>query len=281
MKMSLFLLRLICLSTVPYFPAAAGGENPPVGARAAGMANASLTLQEEWAYFNNMAGLAGLKERSAGISFENRFHISAFSTGAFCLALPGRKGTAGLGISAFGDQLYKEQKAGIAYAGKIRFMNLGMKAEYLQITIEETGTRRAMIFSLGGIAELSRELVFGAHLYNFNQAGLLKTEKEKVPVIMKAGISWRPHQKLMINAETEKDIDHAASFKGGMEYTLIEKFFIRTGVSTYPFASHFGTGITKRNFSLNYAWSIHSKAGYLHHLSLAWKINRKEKTNAP
>ena len=54
-------------------PSIGGNENQPIGARSAGLANASLTLSDVWSVHHNQAGLGHIRKVSAGVYYESRF----------------------------------------------------------------------------------------------------------------------------------------------------------------------------------------------------------------
>lgn len=252
-------------------------ENPAMGARAYGMANASVTLKDQWSVFNNIGGMAGVKNISGQIAYHNRFGIANFQTFALGVVAPVKVGVVGLSVSRFGDNLYSEQRLGLGYSHQIKNVSLGAKINYVQVRIQDLGSQGAFAFEFGGVARISKEITFGAHIYNFNQ-GRLKTsfgDAEKVPVIMKAGLSYQPVKALLVNIETEKDIDLPATFKAGVEYELVKNIFLRTGIQTEPFNNFFGIGFTPRWFQLNYALSTNDALGVSHHLSFTYQLGKK------
>jgi hypothetical protein len=253
----------------------AGGDNPPLGARSSGLGHASVAISDPWSIFNNVSGMASLKNVQAGFTYENRFAMRSFDRTAAMLICPVRYGIAGISFYKFGDLHYNEEKASLAYAHQISKVSLGLKVNYLQISMEDLKSRRVLVIEFGGIAEITPQLIFGAHIYNLNQARIKGYLQEYVPTIMKAGISYLPSKKLMINIETEKDIDFKACFKAGIEYKVIDHFFLRTGVSTYPITGAFGIGFNKKNFQLDYAYSTHVRLGSINQISLQYKFNKK------
>ncbi|MFL5730422.1 MAG: hypothetical protein ACJ75J_13120 [Cytophagaceae bacterium] len=268
---SLYLVFL-CL----YVPAFCQTDNPGLGARSAGLGNASVTVQDAWAFFNNISGTAELKQIQAGSTFQNRFGIKALNTAAAVIIYPTRYGVPSAGFSKFGDSHYSVQKVSLGFAHKIGHVSLGIKADYLQVAIEELNTRRAVLIEFGGIAFISQGLVFGAHIYNINQASLIGgVNKETAPVVMKAGLSYRPTEKLMVNAETQKDISHKPSLKTGIEYRVINKLSLRTGISTQSFISFFGFGFHNQKLRIDYAFSSHAQLGISNELSLSYQFRKK------
>ena len=265
--------------------ASAQNDGIPIGARAVGIGNSTVTISDQWAIFNNAAGMANIENIAVGVFFENRFGMKEFSSVAAGFVFPVNQlfrfdtlssyGVAGMSFYRFGDQLYNEQRAGIGYAHNIKNVSLGIKVNYWQLSIEGLGTKRTYTIEFGGQAAITKELIFGAHIYNINQAKLAEYKDERVPTIMKAGLSYRPRvlvDKLMLNIETEKDVDFPVSFKAGVEYMIIEKLSLRTGISTRPFFNYFGVGFQFKSFDVNYALSTHSDLGLSHYLSVSYNF---------
>src|SRR4051812_4058526 len=111
---------LIIFFLITYALSLSAATNYPVGARSSAVANASVTYSDLWAAFNNQAGLAQLKNMSAGVYYENKFLLSDLSLRSFAFAVPVKKtGVFALSASVFGFSLYSEQKASIAYAKQL------------------------------------------------------------------------------------------------------------------------------------------------------------------
>jgi hypothetical protein len=245
-----------------------------MGARSAALGNASVTLPDLWALHNNVAGIASLKQPQIGAYAENRFGVRAFSTVAVQAVYPtARSGTYGFSLSRFGDALYNQQHVGIGIAHKLGQFSLGAKADLWQVAAEGYGSRKAVALSVGGQAEVVPGLYFGANAYNINQARLAAFDDERLPTIMKAGLSYRPYQKLLLLAETEKHIDFPADFKVGIEYQLLqEKLALRSGFSTQTHKATFGLGFRARHLQADYAFGSTTLLGISHHLALAYTI---------
>ncbi len=258
--------------------AIAGNDNLPVGARSQGMGNAALTVADEWSIYNNVAGLGYLDSLSRiGLYYERRYQLAAFQLMAIGGAIPLKFGTLGLGLQRFGDNIYNEQKITFGIGHKIRNVSLGVSANYLQFSAQEQNTISRLVLEFGGIAEITKTLRFSGSVYNWNQAKLSDYQKERIPTILKAGLSYRPSKKLMVNGEIEKNVYYKEIFKAGLEYFVIEnKLCLRTGISTYPFINGGGIGIRKHNFKLDYAFTWHGALGANNHLSLAYQFGPRK-----
>lgn len=243
----------------------------PMGARAAALGNASVTLPDLWAQHNNVAGIASLAQPEAGVYVQNRFGMRAFTTVALQAVYPtGKYGTYGLSLSRFGDELYSQQALGLGVAHKLGQFSLGAKADVWQVAVEGYGSRKAITLSMGVQGEVIPNLHFGAYAYNLNQAKLASFEDERLATVMKAGLAYKPYQRLLLAVETEKNVDHPADFKAGAEYQLLkEKFTLRTGFSTLTNKATFGAGFQARRLQVDYAFGSTTLLGFSHHLAVS------------
>ena len=272
------LLLFLCCITSPLF---SQNDNSPLGARAVGMGNAAVTNRDAWALFNNVAGLSEIEHLEVQFGYQLRYGITEFNTYALTAVSPlSFGGVAGVSVYRFGDAFYNEQRIGLGYSHKINFTSVGLKVNYVQVAVDDQigitqGARRAFTFEIGGLAELSKNLSFGLHAYNFNQ-GRLRSDyiEDRLPVILKAGLAYRPVKTLVLNVETEKDIDYPAIVKVGLEYEIVKKVFVRTGISTRPFDNHFGIGFFPKKFSFEYALSTNTQLGFSHHITLGYRFEK-------
>ncbi|WP_439880246.1 hypothetical protein ACSX1A_13905 [Pontibacter sp. MBLB2868] len=255
--------------------AALAQADTPLGARAAGLGNASVTLSDLWAVHNNIAGITGVKELQAGTYAENRSGVKAFTTVALAGVYPTRYGSYGVSLSTFGDQLFRQQHAGLGIAHKLGQFSIGAKVDVWQIAVKGYGSQKALAFSVGGQAEIVPQLHFGAYAYNLNQAKLATFEDERLPTVMKAGLSYSPYRKLLLAVETEKNIDYDATFKGGIEYQILEdKFTLRSGFISKTNTLTFGAGFKARLLLIDYAFGNATPLGNSHHLSVAYHFSK-------
>ncbi|PSR56050.1 hypothetical protein AHMF7605_22390 [Adhaeribacter arboris] len=136
--MVVFTRLLFCIFLLIALKGSAAHEPFPIGARAAGLAGAAVTLSDVWSSRNNVAGIASLKKVEIGIFAENRFNVTAFTTVGLQAVLPTKKlGSIGVDLSRFGDQWYNEQRLGIGFGHRLGTVNIGIKADLLQTHIDK------------------------------------------------------------------------------------------------------------------------------------------------
>lgn len=257
----------------------AGSDNSPVGARSAGIANASVTLSDVWSVHHNQAGLGFVKSAGAGIYYENRFMMKELSLKGGAAVYPIKAGTFGVSVSSFGYTLYSENKIGIAF-GKALGENFsaGIQLDYLSTRIAENyGQSAAFAGEIGIQAKPWKNLTVGVHLFNPTRSKLADYNNERTPTILRVGLDYKFSDKVFVAVETEKDIDHKPVFKAGLEYRPAEALYLRAGISTNPSLSSFGFGLKLKQFKLDFASSFHSVLGYTPQMGLVYEMKGDSK----
>jgi len=261
------------------------------GARAVALGNASATLGNDvWAVANNAAGLGTITRPTAGAYFENRYLITSLNVAAVALALPlgivepaaagqparAERGVIGIEAQRFGGALYNEVRVGAAYGYRLGAVTIGGRLDMLQVSFRDLGSRRALVGSLGGQAEVVPErLTFGVYLYNLGQAKLADYQDERVPTVVRAGLAYRASKQVLVVIESEKDIEYAAGLKAGLEYLPAPAVALRAGYASLSQQTTAGVGIKASNFQIDYAAGWHSVLGLSQFLSVNWQWERK------
>jgi len=178
----------------------------PVSSRVIGMGDASVTMDGYWASFQNIAGVATTENFEVGATYENRFGMPGMDFMAAGLTAQLPFGHAALTVFRFGDDLYNEHKVSLGYATEIGIIKLGGRLNYLQFQVQDFGTQETYSIDFGGIATITPQLVIGAQALNITQSNLSADAEQSVPTLLKLGISYRPRDYFMLNAEIEKDI---------------------------------------------------------------------------
>lgn len=244
-----------------------GTEAFPRGGRSMGMGNANATIGDVWSIFNNIGGLSKIGFSQATFSYDHRLGIDELTTLAAGAVIKGKNKAFGLGISSFGSEYFSQNQIGIGFSNQMGIASLGIKVNYLQTSIEGFGRGAAAVIEFGGVAELTPELFFGAHVYNVTRAKYGKNSDDRLPTTIKAGISYRPGSKVMVNLEAEKDILLDPLLKIGLEYNLMDRVWARVGMNTNPGKFFFGVGFRPKKFHIDYALTQHPSLGITHHFS--------------
>ncbi|MCT4581679.1 MAG: hypothetical protein N4A35_09705 [Flavobacteriales bacterium] len=252
-------------------------SNIHFGGRSAGMAHASVTLSDVWSTHHNQAGLAWLKSPSAGVYYQNKFTVSELSNLGLAYAHPLKKGAFAIQWSNFGYALYQENKVGLAYALQLsEKLSGGVQLDYLSTRLGGIyGANTAFAAEIGLQAKLTQKLTIGAHVYNPTRTTLNDYNNEAIATIMRLGLGYQLSEKVNIVVETEKDVDHLAALKTGIEYNANNKLYFRGGVSTGPTLGAFGFGLNLEQYQLNIATTYHQTLGFSPEISFTYQFKKK------
>ena len=246
-----------------------------MGARAEGMGNASACLSDVWSINNNIAGLAKTRVGSTGFSIHAIPTAPFLNRMAAVFSFPIKSGAAGFGVFRFGDALYNEHVLSFGFAHSFGLASLGGKVNYLQYHASGLGSSTAVTVSFGGIATLTPHLLFGAHIHNINQPVINSLTEERVPTQVYAGMSFIPTSKLILAAEIEKDLEHHATIKSGLEYQPLKKVSFRTGMNLHPESAFFGFGFKNVKLQADYAIQLNYTLGIAHHATVSYRLKHQ------
>ena len=240
-------------------------ENYPVGSRSDGMGKASVAIIDVWSSFNNQAALAKLEQKSFGAYYENRFETKELSTKAFCFNLPTKLGTFSINYTQFGFDLCKESKIGFAYARALgKHFWAGLQFDQVRKELNQSyGSQTKYTFEVGLLAQILPDLYLGFQIFNPTQTHFSTWDYEdKIPTIGRFGFSWKLSNGAIISSEILKDLDSDLQIKGGLEYPISEKLFLRAGAYNHPNSVSLGLGFSFSYLKANIAFSRHPVLGY-------------------
>ncbi|WP_207432417.1 hypothetical protein [Sabulibacter ruber] len=273
-----FLRCIVLLFLYLGVPLCAQGQinNAEVGARAVSLGGSAVTLSDVWALSNNPAGMAASKPLELGAYAHNRFSLKELTTVGLLAVYPTQRfGTIGIDVQRFGGELYNEQRLGIGFAHQLGVVRLGLKADLLQVRVQEWGSRKAVAVSMGIQSDLLPKLSFGAHIYNLNQAKLAEFEDERVPTVMKLGLSYQAATKVLLVLEAEKELEYPVAVKGGLEYRLLPALGLRTGFNTGTRAGTAGVDVKFKQFQVAYALGAQHQLGISNYLSVGYQLKKE------
>lgn len=252
-------------------------DNWPLGARSAAMANASVCLTDLWAVHHNQAALADLRQAGVGVYYENRFLVKDMSMQGAAVAIPTFKvGTFGVSWSRFGNNLYNDNRVGLAYGMKLfKFLSAGVQLNYLNTYLAENyGSKGNFVVELGVLSQVTKNFRVGFHAYNLSRASLSdRYATEYVPMIFRLGMQYDFSQKVRVALEADKDMVLPPVVKLGVEYLPSEVIQIRVGAATQPFQATFGFGVRFKGIHFDVAGSVHPVLGFSPMGSLSYNFN--------
>lgn len=254
----------------PFYAWSQSGAPPVAGARGAALGQTGLTFTDIYSLFSNQAGLAFLESFSGAVQAERRFMLSEIQSLSAGAALPSSSGTFGLSLNYYGFEDFNEQRIGLAYSRKLYDkMGIGAQFLYLNTRIPEYGNTANFTFEVGLLMEIVPQLWAGFHV--FSPIRVETIANEYLPTIFGVGLTYKPSEKVNINAEVQKDIEFKLRTKVGIEYQAAEPFFLRIGMGTEPTLVSFGVGYQiQNNIAIDLASSYHQVLGFTPAVGVAY-----------
>ncbi len=241
------------------------------GARQAGMGGHAVTLEDGWSILNNPSGLWSTEALGAGIFFEQRFGSSELSYRGAGIHLPAGSGGMGIGFTIFGFDVYNEKRFALAYGVELfSGFRAGLSLDYLHTQIDDpaqvlTGNKGNITFNVGLQAALSPEITLGFSLFNPWLVTLSSYEEERIPAIIRLGMTWQAGERLLLLVEAGHVTGSHPVLKAGLEYTINEKLILRGGLASKP--TEYGIGLETNFLGIDFhvAATYHLVLGYSPH----------------
>jgi hypothetical protein len=246
-----------------------------MGARIAGMGFASASVPDEFSVFNNPGTVARLKAISAGFTCETNSLLPGANRIAASFLVPSPIIAGSVGVFKFGDDIYSENLLSVAVGNKLGIASLGGRVNFVQYRANGFGTKSAVSFDFGGLVQLTDQISAGAYIVNLTQARI--TEDEYLPIKLVAGLGFKPTEQLLVSTEIEKDIGFKPAFRGGIEYAIHKKVFVRTGLNLNPSKGFFGLGFRSGHLNIDYALQFAFNTGVAHQASAVCRLSSSHK----
>ena len=234
------------------------------GSRYQALSDAAVGLSDCWSVFGNQAGLAAINRTFVGGSFQNRFLVDELSTRAGLVVWPVQSSVFAFSLSQFGQIPFRQEKFGLAYARKISpKLNFGLQFNSYRLFLSEENRSVSSYGAELGIQYLFTErLVVGFHVMNPYRTGVkLASGMFRYPSRINIGTYYRLSDLFSLTTELENDFDNHFILKTGIEYTILEKFFLRAGVSGKPYQLSAGIGFQVKKLALDLATTYNPYLG--------------------
>ncbi len=242
------------------------------GGRSAGLAHSSVAITDIWAGHHNQAALGFLEKTTVAISYENRFFLPDLALANAAFAYPSKLGTLGLSLSYFGFELYNESKFGLNYSRAFgKYFSLGLQVNYHSYYVSEgSGSPNSVTFEAGVLAKPVKNLNIGFHVFNPSSSFKNIETEERLPLIARLGAMYKVGDEIGITAEVKKSEGIEERYAVGLEYRIIEKIVLRTGVGLQPLNNTFGLGLDLGAFTADLSYEYAQVLGSNGNLSLQY-----------
>lgn len=245
----------------------------PMGSRSHALGNASVAIDDIWAYHHNPANLVSVKKLGFGLSYENRFLLKELQSQGFVVALPLKVGVISFGLQSFGFKNFRTNRLGVGYSMKLaEFLSCGVQLNYHQVRLTDAyGRKDALTAELGLRANITDNWKVAFSVFNLTRTKISEFGEDRLSTLMRLGTQYTFSEKVMLVAELEKNIEFPIRFKTGIEYSPIRKLFLRGGFATQPIELSAGLGYRfKDQFQLDIGSAYHQILGWSPNFSFTY-----------
>lgn len=258
-------------------------------ARARGMSGAFIaSCNDPNAIFYNPGALASAEQ---GISlgyarlFNNSFQI--LMSGALAYTLP-RIGTISLGMQSMdveseGYKLQQESTYSLAHSflliGDVHsklYVGYGVNLYYLSFgeTVGgiDPGNQTTYGVNLGALATLHQRTHIAFAVKNLNNPSMGSDQTFDLQQHLALGIAYEPYDGVITEVDLSQKLGEETKIQAGIEFEVMDNFWLRTGVSTYPNSISGGFGILFKGIKIDYGFSSHPVLPITHQFSLGYQF---------
>ncbi len=259
------------------------GSSHSLGAKSLGMGGTGVADNSIDGILYNQASLADLEQTSFILATERKFNLADLTGVSVGIGLPlKRSGSFGIVLSNYGNDVYSEQKVGLAYGRKLaKKTNIGAQIDVLNHSITSFGNAAVATFEAGLTSGIIKNVQLGFHV--FSPAQISITQDENVLTRFRLGLRYTPSMKVILAAEVDQFIDQRPSFRGGVSYAILDNLMLRVGYNTSvnEGSYSFGAGyIWKDIFNIDMAFVVHESLGITPGISIIYKRPKKQSSDA-
>jgi hypothetical protein len=246
-----------------------------VGARFKGMGGACAGLEDPWSILNNQAGMSDIAGTAFGLSVHNHYLLEDLNHAVTVLVVPmNRIGIIGLKFSDMGFSVYRENNLGLAYARAFgNKISIGLCLNYNRASLgKEYGNQNYLGFDLGVIYKPLPHLSLAMHTSNPYSLQFSQRSNERLNSCIIIGLAYTIKKVILLSFDCEKVTSLKTRFKTGLEYSLKDRLFLRTGMQSSPFQYAFGMGYHLGRLKVDIASTYHHYLGFSPTLSIIYSF---------
>ncbi len=256
----------------------AGGLPGFYGARQQAMQGTSSFAPDYIGWANNQSMAALLTLPGAAITFSNHYGLSQINTYCMTALMPTKAGNIGVNAARSGYEKFNEQQIGLAYSRSLwPQLSIGVQFDYFRTYIADIyGKASRMTFEAGVVSRPAKNVSVSMHAFNPARIKRSSNSDEEIPTVFTAGASWNIKNKAILIFETRKELFHPFIFRGGIEYTFLEKFFLRAGVSSENPSFSAGMGFSAQGLDISIAVVTHPVLPVSSQISLQYHFGQNK-----
>ena len=243
------------------------------GARSAAMGHNNIAISDAFALFNNPAATTNVHRSAFVLGWENRFSVHKLSRNSAGALVKTKGGVLGMHIFHTGFSAYSESRGGLFYA---RQLSEHFSAA-AQINLLHTSIPEYYGSTISASTDLSIHYTINENLsLGFLAANVLQLKRTHDPdpltQTLQLGILYQFSKKLLMTSDIIKDMDLPISFGLGLEWSVLDAFYLRTGMRHKPQINSFGTGYRIGSLIADISYSYAPILGMTPSISLIYEF---------
>lgn len=261
-------ILLICI----LLPASLNAQMNP-GSRSIAMGSAGIALQDVWSLQQNSAGIANMEHSVFAMGYEQHFLNPELSTKIAVFALPLNKNVFGFSFQRYGFSDYLEQTTGLSYSRSFSgTLSLSIVFKHHQLSIPRYGSAQAISVDAGMQYRLTDKIRIASKIANPGRSRFEALSGSIIPLSITIGTSYDLSDKVLVITDLYKELGLEVDTRLGLEYQIINWFYLRGGLAVNPFLQSVGFGLKHRKIFVDAAVSSHPKLGLSPNISLGYEF---------
>ena len=264
----------ILLTAYTPFPCSGGVLDLPVGARPVSLGGAyTAAIGSPEVFFFNPASLAALTDVGMSFFATNLYQMKELQYAAVSGNVSCTLGNWGWGIKSFGNNLYRENSAGLGWAFRpANNVYCGLAVKRQELRIKSYGSESIFLFDLGILYKIGKTVTMGVVASNLRKLSN-SAYQQSVPLTYRSGLSWKAVPDVLVCIDLVWMEDLIPDYRLGIECQVLEKCWIRCGMEQTPPCFSTGIGLKWKIIKIDYAVRFHNYLGSTHYcsVSFAWR----------
>jgi len=258
----ILLLGVISLSFAQNFTQAIGA-----GAYSSG----SVIDQNVFALSNNPSLICSASKFELGIYHASRFGLNEIVNSYVGAAKAFKFINAGISVHQFGFDAFNRQKFAATFSRNLdKNLAMGISLAYVTTNIKEYGSSSTIVGEAGIAYRINKQLMSGIYVFNPNTV----KNKESLPTMVRAGLSYKFSQELILKTEFEKVISEKERAKVGFSYLINKSFSLGFGYSSNPASFGFGCGFLYKRLRFDISATMNQILGISPHYSMIYQTDK-------
>jgi len=237
------------------------------------MGNTGLAQTSLYSISNNPAGVALLDNIQAGAAYQNHFLSSDIQSQAMYLAIPITRGNA----IAFGGNRYGlKEVSNVVILRGIYAKNFGhvfscaVGLNYHHYYVRNYDNDQTLSLDLGFQYHVHEQLHIGALARNVSMSRYRDDILQYIPVEYGLGFCYALSDGLRFASDIYYNTETYFNYRGGLEYRIDAKVFLRGGMASHPAQYFGGIGLGLHKMKIDLASSFHPRLGSSPQLAVAY-----------